>query len=137
MNPQYRLFVCTKQRSVNDTEGCCMDCGASAIYDAFVQEVARQNLGDQVQVKAAGCLDHCTTGPVAMVFQPTQRTRLFDWPWLPKALRDKLQTKIQKKIARDRVYYGALTPADVPDIVQQHLINGKVIQAKVIKQSDP
>jgi (2Fe-2S) ferredoxin len=130
---QYRLFVCTKHRSANEAAGGCLDCGGSAIYDAFVQEVARQNLGDRVQVKAAGCLDHCTAGPVAMVFQPTQRTGLFDWPFLPKALRDKLATKIQKKIARDRVYYGDLTPADVPTIVQQHLTQGKVVQTKVIQ----
>ncbi len=68
-----------------------------------------------------------------MVFQPTQRTRLFDWPWLPKSLRDKLQTKIQKKIARDRVYYGPLTPDDAKAIVQQHCIQGKVMQSKIIK----
>ncbi len=65
-----------------------------------------------------------------MVFQTTQRTKKFDWAFLPKALRHKLQAKIQKKLARDRIFYGKLTPADIPLIVQQHCI-----QDKVVKQS--
>jgi (2Fe-2S) ferredoxin len=125
---QYRIFVCTKSRSANDPDGSgCGNCGGEAIYTAFERAIA-QTGSSQIQLKAAGCLDHCTAGPVAMVFQPTQRTRLFDWPWLPKALRDKLQTKIQKKIARDRVYYRNLTPEDAEAIVQQHCIQGKVVK---------
>jgi (2Fe-2S) ferredoxin len=131
---QYRIFVCTKTRSANDPDGSgCGNCDGAAIYTAFERAIAQTGLGAQIQVKAAGCLDHCTAGPVAMVFPPTDRTRLFDWPWLPKALRDRLQTKIQKKIARDRVYYGPLSPADAMTIVQQHCIQGKVIQDKTIQ----
>ncbi len=131
---QYRIFVCTKQRSPTDPDGSgCGNCGGEAIYAAFERAIA-QTEHPEIQLKAAGCLDNCTAGPIAMVFQPTQRTRLFDWPWLPKALRDRLQTKIQKKVARDRTYYGPLTPADAEAIVQQHCIQGKVIQAKTIQQ---
>jgi (2Fe-2S) ferredoxin len=130
---QYRIFVCTKSRSASDPDGSgCGNCGGEAIYTAFERAIAETG-NNQIQLKAAGCLDHCTAGPVAMVFQPTQRTQLFDWPWLPKALRDRIQTKIQKKIARDRTYYGPLTPADATAIVQQHCIQGKVIQGKVVK----
>ncbi len=125
---QYRIFVCTKHRSANDPDGSgCGNCGGEAIYTAFEAAIA-QTGSNQIQLKAAGCLDHCTAGPVAMVFQPTQRTRLFDWPWLPKALRDRLQTKIQKKIARDRTYYCHLTIEDAETIIQQHCIQGKIIK---------
>jgi (2Fe-2S) ferredoxin len=131
---QYRIFVCTKQRSANDPDGSgCGNCEGAAIYTAFEQAIAQADTSNPIQLKASGCLDHCTAGPVVMVFQPTQRTRLFDWPWLPKALRDRIQTKIQKKIARDRTYYGPLTPEDAMAIVQQHCINGNIIQGKVIK----
>jgi (2Fe-2S) ferredoxin len=132
---QYRIFVCTKQRSASDPDGRgCGNCGGEAMYAAFETAIA-QTGNYHIQLKAAGCLDHCTAGPVAMVFQPTQRTRLFDWPWLPKAWRDKLQTKIQKKLARDRTYYGPLTPEDAQAIVQAHCIQGKVIQDKTIQPS--
>jgi (2Fe-2S) ferredoxin len=131
---QYRIFVCTKTRSASDPDGSgCGNCGGAAIYTTFETAIAQAGIDDQVQLKAAGCLDHCTAGPVAMVFQPTQRTQLFDWPWLPKALRDRIQTKIQKKIARDRTYYGPLRPKDAMTIVQQHCLNNQIIQDKVIK----
>jgi (2Fe-2S) ferredoxin len=131
---QYRIFVCTKTRSASDPDGSgCGNCAGAAIYTAFEQAIAQANVGDQIQLKASGCLDHCTAGPVAMVFPPTKQTSRFDFPWLPKALRDRLQTKIQKKIARDRTYYGPLTPADANAIVQQHCLNGHIIQGKVIK----
>lgn len=75
-----------------------------------------------------------------MVFQTTQDgklwTKLFDWPFLPKKLRHKLQAKIQKKIARDRIFYGQLTPADIPTIVQQHCIQGRAVQGKVITPAE-
>jgi (2Fe-2S) ferredoxin len=130
---QYRIFVCTKHRSPDDADGPgCGSCGSAAIYSAFEQAIDHHGLSDRVQLRAAGCLDHCTAGPVAMVFQPTQRTQLFDWPFLPKALRHKLQTKIQKKLARDRTYYGALAATDAEAIITQHCIQGKVIQTKTI-----
>ncbi|MBE9031334.1 (2Fe-2S) ferredoxin domain-containing protein [filamentous cyanobacterium LEGE 11480] len=132
--PEYRIFVCTKQRPADDPEGCCTDCGALEIHQAFKQSIAQQGLHDRVQVKAAGCLDHCTAGAVAMVFQPTQRTKLWDWPFLPKQLHHKIQTKIQKKIARNRTFYGNLTAADVEMIVQEHCINHQVIHGKVVRQ---
>lgn len=126
----YQIFVCTKQRSSNAPEGCCYARGGVDVYAAFQTAIAQQGIGDRVQVRPSGCLDHCSAGAVAMVFQPTKRTKKFDWPFLPKRLRHKLQAKIQKKLAHDRIFYGQLTPADIPGIVQQHCI-----QDKVVKQS--
>jgi (2Fe-2S) ferredoxin len=119
----YRVFVCTKQRT-EAGEGGCHDCGGAAVYAAFDQAIAAQALTDRVKLKASGCLDHCESGAVAMVFRPQR----MEWNWLPK----KLQTKIQKKFGRDRVFYGHLQPEDVPELVQQHLGQGKVVERVMI-----
>ncbi len=115
----YRVFVCTKQRR-DAGEGSCHDCGGTAVYAAFEQAIAAQGLSDRVKLKSSGCLDHCESGAVAMVFRPQP----MEWNWLPK----KLQTKIHKQFGRDRVFYGHLQPEDVPELVQQHLVQGKVVQ---------
>ena len=60
---QYRIFVCTKQRSASDPDGSgCGNCGGEAIYTAFATAIAQAKVGDRIQLKAAGCLDHCTAG---------------------------------------------------------------------------
>jgi (2Fe-2S) ferredoxin len=115
-NTQYRIFVCTKKRPPDDPEGCCQNCGAIEVLNAFEQTIAAQQLGDRIKVKAAGCLDHCASGPVAMVFQPNR----WELSWLPK----KIQTKLQKKLANDRAFYGHLCPEDVPEFLN-HLLDNK------------
>jgi predicted metal-binding protein len=85
--PQYRIFVCTKQRSANDPEGCCFNAGALELYQAFQAEIQRRQLSDRVQVRQSGCLDRCEAGAVALVYQPRQH----EFAWLPTKLRLKLQ----------------------------------------------
>ena len=38
---QYRVFVCTKQRPVDDPEGCCCDAGALEVYQALLTEIQK------------------------------------------------------------------------------------------------
>jgi (2Fe-2S) ferredoxin len=114
--PRYRVFVCTKQRSANDPEGCCCNAGALRIYQAFQSEVQRQQLGDRIEVRRSGCLDHCDAGAVALVYQPRQR----EFAWLPT----KLRLKSQRFFTPQRCLYGHLTCADVPAIVDSHFVQG-------------
>ncbi len=117
---QYRVFVCTKQRSSRDMEGCCHNMGALDIYQTFVAEIAQRQLGDQVQVYRSGCLDHCAAGAVAMVYQPQRG----DFSWLPA----KLRLKLQKLLFPNRHLYGHLTCNDIPLIIDSHFINGQPLQ---------
>lgn len=135
--PQYRIFVCTKQRDSNAPTGGCAACGAATIYEKFHTEIGHKQLTDRVEIRASGCLDHCTDGAVALVLQPTYRTELFNWPFLPQRLRHKLQAKIQKKIAPQRLYYGHLTVDDIPSIIETHLQQHQTKHPKVIAQSHP
>jgi (2Fe-2S) ferredoxin len=119
-SPQYRVFVCTKQRSANASEGCCCDAGASAIYQAFQAEIQKRQLGDRVEIRRSGCLDHCEAGAIALVYQPQQR----DFSWLPT----KLKLKLRRWLIPKRNLYSHLTCADIPEIVESHFIQGQPLK---------
>jgi (2Fe-2S) ferredoxin len=109
---KYRVFVCTKKRDLNDPEGSCFHCGGVEIYQAFVDEIDRQQLKDRVEVRQSGCLDRCELGAVALVSQ----VKNTEPSWLP--------TKIQKRILSDKYYYDRLNISDIPEIVESHFVNG-------------
>jgi (2Fe-2S) ferredoxin len=119
-SPQYRVFVCTKQRSVSDPDGCCSNLGGLQIYQAFQAEIAKQQIGDRVQVRKSGCLDCCQAGAVALVHQPQHRA----FSWLPSKLRLKLRHFFMPK----RFLYGHLTAEDIPAIVRSHFIKGQPLE---------
>ena len=118
--PQYRVFVCTKQRSPNDPEGCCCNVGALDIYQTFEEEVDRLQLSDRVKVLKSGCLDCCEFGAVAMVYQPNRN----DFAWLPT----KLRVKLRKLLFPCRYTYGNLKCQDVKAIVKSHLLENKPLK---------
>jgi (2Fe-2S) ferredoxin len=116
-SPQYRVFVCTRQRDPNDPEGCCCNVGAIEVYKAFQTEIEARQLGDRVQIRRSGYLDRCEAGAVALIYQPKQQFL----SWLPT----KLQIKLRRWLFPNRHTYGHLSPANVPDIVQSHLVSGQ------------
>ncbi|MEX0270332.1 ferredoxin [Leptolyngbyaceae cyanobacterium UHCC 1019] len=118
--PQYRVFVCTKQRSADDPEGCCCRMGGLDVYEAFQAEIQQQQLSDRVKVCKSGCLDHCEAGAVALVFQPNGN----EFSWLPT----KLRMKLRRLLFPNRHYYGHLTGADIPAIVDSHFIKGQPLK---------
>jgi (2Fe-2S) ferredoxin len=122
--PRYRIFVCTKQRSANAPEGCCCNAGALQIYQAFQSEVQRRQLGDRVEVRRSGCLDHCEVGAVALVYQPRQ----YEFAGLPT----KLRLKLQRFFTPQRCLYGHVTCADVPAIVDSHFVQGHPLKHRQI-----
>jgi (2Fe-2S) ferredoxin len=117
---QYRIFVCTKQRSADDPEGCCCNAGAIDIYQTFKSEIDRMQLNDRIEVRQSGCLDRCEAGAVALVCQIDRGS----FNWLPT----KLRVKLRHLLFPHRHLYGSLTTADIPEIVQHHLIEGKPLK---------
>jgi (2Fe-2S) ferredoxin len=119
--PKYRVFVCTRQRGdLNNTESCCFNCGGVAIHQAFIDEIDRQQLANQVEIRQSGCLDRCESGTVVAVY----RANLPDFVWLP----DKIQRKVRKILFPNRHLYGHLTCEDIPAIVESHFIDGKPLK---------
>jgi (2Fe-2S) ferredoxin len=122
-NPvKYRVFVCTKQRDDSDPEGCCTNCGGPEIAAAFQSEIQQRQLENQVEIRRSGCLDHCEMGAVALV----SAVKRYEPSWLP--------SKIQKRVLSHKHYYGQLTVADVPEIVEQHFVNGQPVDRKSLSK---
>ncbi|NJK73296.1 MAG: (2Fe-2S) ferredoxin domain-containing protein [Microcoleus sp. SU_5_6] len=119
-SPQYRVFVCTKQRPASDSEGCCFNAGALEIYQAFQAEIHKQQLGDRVEVRQSGCLDCCEARSVALVCQADRNK----FSWLPA----KLRLKLRRLLFPNRHLYGHLTPADIPEIVDSHFLKGQSLK---------
>ena len=119
-SPKYRVFICTKQRDPNDSGGCCYNCGALEIYQAFQEEIKQRQLEKTVEIRRSGCLDHCEAGVVALVYQP-QRHEL---SWLPK--------KMQRLFFSNKHWYGRLNRADIPELVESHFVNGQPLNRRIL-----
>lgn len=63
---RYHVLVCTQQKSENVP--CCAANGASDILSALHEQLAKENLADEVIVSSTGCLGACEHGPVMIVY---------------------------------------------------------------------
>ncbi len=116
-NPnKYRVFICTKQRDLNNSEGCCFNCGGVEIHQAFLDEIKQRQLEDKVEICQSGCLDRCELGAIALVSQ----VKIYEPSWLP--------TKIQKRILSNKHWYTRIKISDIPEIVESHFMNGKPLE---------
>jgi (2Fe-2S) ferredoxin len=126
--PKYRVFVCTRQRGDRaNPEDCCFNCGGVEIYQAFRNEIDRQQLTNRVEIRQSGCLDRCESGAVVAVYRASWQ----NFAWLP----DKIQRKLRKLLVPNRHLYGHLTRADVLTIVESHLVNGRPLKRYQIASS--
>jgi (2Fe-2S) ferredoxin len=119
-SPKYRVFVCTRQRSSEDSGGCCYDAGAMDIYRAFQSEIAERQLGNRIEIRQSGCLNHCEAGAVALVYRSNRR----GFSWLPT----KLRLKLRRMLFPNRHLYGHLTCEDISAIVDSHFIDGQPLE---------
>ena len=78
---------------------CGIAAGARPVLNAFVEEVAKQNLGDKVTVSQTGCIGMCRFEPIVEVFEGDN----------------------------ERVTYVKVTPEMAKEIVEKHLKGGKPI----------
>ncbi len=125
---KYRVFVCTRQRGDRaNPEDCCFNCGGVEIYQAFCDEIDRQQLTNRVEIRQSGCLDRCESGTVVAVYRASWQ----NFAWLP----DKIQRKLRKLLFPNRHLYGHLTHLDIPTIVESHLVNGRPLKRYQITSS--
>lgn len=118
---KYRVFVCMRQRG---DENCCFNCGGVEVYQAFRDEIDRQQIANRVEIRQSGCLDRCESGTVVAVYRASWQ----NFAWLP----DKIQRKLRKLLFPNRHLYGHLTHADIPAIVESHFIDGKPLKQKLL-----
>ena len=78
---------------------CGIAAGARPVLNAFVEQVADQNLGDRVTVTQTGCIGMCRFEPIVEVFEGD----------------------------KERVTYVKVKPDMVSEIIKEHLIGGKPV----------
>ena len=78
---------------------CGIAAGARPVLNAFVEQVAENNLGDKVTVTQTGCIGMCRFEPIGEVFEGD----------------------------KERVTYVKVKPEMVPEIIKEHLIGGKPV----------
>ena len=78
---------------------CGIAAGARPVLNAFVEQIADQNLGDRVTVTQTGCSGMCRFEPIVEVFEGD----------------------------KERVTYVKVKPEMVPEIIKEHLIGGKPV----------
>ncbi|MBS99349.1 MAG: ferredoxin [Oceanospirillaceae bacterium] len=66
--PQAHVFVCGQQRPDGHPRGSCGAEGASAVAQAFSEEIAKRNLFQQFAVTPTGCLGPCHLGANVLVY---------------------------------------------------------------------
>jgi NADP-reducing hydrogenase subunit HndB len=82
---------------------CGIAAGGRKIMEAAMEEIAKRGLKD-VSVETTGCIGMCQNEPLMDIVRPGE----------------------------PRVTYGKLKPEDVPRIIADHLVNGNVVEEKVI-----
>ena len=96
-----RKDILSKRDSTKLTVTICSGTGCRAygsvnVYDAFVDEIAKQGLRDKVTMRSTGCHGFCERGTIVVIFP-------------------------------EEICYLRVKPEDVPEIVSETLLNGKII----------
>ena len=103
----------TEARNSNETQvivgmgTCGIAAGARTIMSAVLEEIAKRNL-QGITVRQTGCIGMCQKEPLMDIVRPGE----------------------------PRVTYGNLKPEDVPRIISEHLVNGRVVEDLVIAKMD-
>jgi NADP-reducing hydrogenase subunit HndB len=85
---------------------CGIAAGARPVLNKLVEEVNAKNLTDHVAVLQTGCIGICQYEPIVEVIQE----------------------------GKDKVTYVHMDPEKATRIVEEHLVNGKVVTEYVLKE---
>ena len=77
---------------------CGIAAGARPVMNAFMEEVAKRNLG-HVTVSQTGCIGMCRFEPIVEIYEP----------------------------GKEKVTYVKMTPDMVAKVVAEHIVNGKPV----------
>ena len=87
---------------------CGIAAGARPVLNAFVEQIAEQNLGDKVTVTQTGCIGMCRFEPIVEITTP----------------------------GKEKVTYVNVKPDMVPKIVADHVVNGQPVVEYTIGQAE-
>lgn len=100
-NFTHLIFVCTNQREPGHARGCCNPDGSEQIRNALQAELKRRGLSPLARACKAGCLEQCELGPTVVIYRGD---------------------------AQPPLWYGRVRVDDVPRIVDETLLAGKILE---------
>ena len=93
------IFVCTNERAENNPRGCCLHRGGDKILMKLKEEIKSRNLKPLgVRATRSGCLDFCEDGANVVIYG--------------------------KKEGFDGTWYQNVSPDDVNEIIESHILKG-------------
>ncbi len=95
---RHHFFVCTNRRAAHVPKPSCGGNGSEEVLFALREERERRGLSVDIFLTATGCLGRCAGSGTAIVVYP------------------------------DGVWYVGVTVADVPELVEQHMVAGMVVE---------
>lgn len=95
---RYHFFVCTNRRAAGGPKPSCAGNDSESVLFALREERERRGLSVDIFITAAGCLGRCPTEGASIVVYP------------------------------EGVWYSGVTVADVPELVEQHMVSGRVVE---------
>ncbi|HON33356.1 MAG TPA: (2Fe-2S) ferredoxin domain-containing protein [Synergistales bacterium] len=96
-----------KTRIIVGMGTCGIAAGAREVMTAVLQELEKRGLTD-IAVETTGCIGMCQKEPLVDVIRPGE----------------------------PRTTYGEVSPGDVPRIIVEHIVNGNIVEDKVVGQTD-
>ena len=106
-NIAMRKEVHDSARVVVGMATCGIAAGAREVMSAILQELNKRHLFD-VQVQQTGCIGMCEKEVLVDVVRPGEA----------------------------RITYGKVTPAAVPKIIAEHVVNGHIVEELVVGRLD-
>jgi len=100
--PFQRVFVCVQNRPLGHPDGSCQARGGGLVYQEFVDQLRQEPEPSPYQLTSTGCLGPCQSGGATVFVFP------------------------------DGTLYGGVTPADVAEIVHQHLRGGAPVARLIV-----
>jgi (2Fe-2S) ferredoxin len=102
---QRHIFICTNQRPDGNPRGCCNPSGEAALHRHFKAKLSERGI-------------------------PNSRVRANKAGCL-----DQCELGPTVVVYPDAVWYGHVTPADVDEIIDSHIIGGKPVERLMIPDS--
>ena len=100
------LFVCINRRAEDNPKGCCASKDSEEVYKALKEEVAARGLA---KLEARVCTSSCL---------------------------DQCATGVTVLVEPDHFFYGRVTAADVPEIVDG-LVTGRPVRRLMVTADQP
>ena len=99
------IFICTNQRPDGNPRGCCNPSGNAELHRAFKEKLAERGI-------------------------PNSKVRANKAGCL-----DQCEAGPTVAVYPDAVWYGGVTPADVDEIIDSHIIGGHPVERLIIPDS--